>query len=79
MNHERFLSCIDACIDCATACENCASLCLQEEHATTLVDCTQLNREFAEVCYSAARLMNIGGINAEALCHVCSEIAAHRP
>ena len=76
MEHEKLLSCIDACLDCATACENCSSQCLQEQDVSKLVDCIQLNRECAEVCYAAARLMNIGGINAGALCHVCAEICA---
>jgi hypothetical protein len=76
MDQEKFQSCIDACLDCATACDNCATMCLHEEDPAMMVDCIQLDRECAEVCYATARLMRIGGVNAAAMCHVCAEICA---
>ena len=61
MSHERFQSCIDACIACAIACEHCASECLKEEDVKMMVRCIELDRECASVCRSAAELMSIGG------------------
>lgn len=39
-----------------------------------LAKCIELDRECAEACYAAARLMSIGGEYAAAFCHTCTEI-----
>src|SRR5204863_5070823 len=57
MPHERFQSCIDACVQCAEACEHCADACLHEEDVTALADCVRLDRDCAEVCWLAAAFM----------------------
>src|SRR5688500_241714 len=74
MSHERFQSCIDACIACALACEHCATECLKEEDVKMMVRCIELDRECASVCRSAAELMSIGGAHASLLCGVCADI-----
>jgi hypothetical protein len=74
MSHEKFLSCIDACLECATECDHCATECLNEKDVTMLARCIQLDRECAEACYATARLLGIGGEHAATLCHVCAEI-----
>lgn len=74
MSHEKFQSCIDACIACAIECEHCVSACLNEEDVKMLIRCIELERECASVCRSAAELMSLGGQHAASLCHVCAEI-----
>lgn len=74
MSHERFQSCIDACLECATECDHCATECLREKDVTNMVRCIELNRECAEACYAAARLMGFGGQHATAFCGACAEI-----
>ncbi|MFG0240541.1 MAG: four-helix bundle copper-binding protein, partial [Gimesia chilikensis] len=32
MTHEKYASCIEACIKCAQACEHCADSCLSEQN-----------------------------------------------
>lgn len=74
MSHEKFQSCIDACLQCATECNHCATMCLSEEDVAKMARCIQLDRECAEACYAAARLMGIGGEHAAAFCNACAEI-----
>ncbi|MBS7564368.1 four-helix bundle copper-binding protein [Mucilaginibacter sp. Bleaf8] len=44
-------------IDCALACENCASACLQEEDVKMMAGCIRLDRDCADICSQAARLL----------------------
>src|ERR1700712_286435 len=44
-------------LDCATACENCAASCLDEADVTPMAHCIELDRDCAEVCALAARLL----------------------
>jgi hypothetical protein len=74
MSHEKFQSCIDACIACAITCEHCASECLKEDDVKMMIRCIELDRECASVCRSAAELMSIGGPHASLLCSVCADI-----
>lgn len=75
MSHERFKSCIDACLACAIECDHCASECLHEKDVATMVRCIELDRECAQACYAAARLMGLGGEHATAFCNTCAEIS----
>ena len=74
MSHERFQSCIDACLACATECKHCASECLKEDDVKMLGPCIQLDMECSVACLAAAELMMIGGENAALLCGPCAEI-----
>jgi hypothetical protein len=72
--HEKFQSCIDACIACAIACEHCASECLKEGDIKMMVRCIELDRECASVCRATAELMSMNGPHATLLCHACADI-----
>lgn len=74
MSHERFQSCIDACLECATECDHCATECLREKDVSKMARCIELDRECAEACYASARLMGIGGQHAAAFCNACADI-----
>ena len=74
MSHERFQSCIDACLECATECDHCATECLHEKDIAKMARCIEIDRECAQACYAAARLMGIGGQHAAAFCNACAEI-----
>ncbi|HVD96597.1 MAG TPA: four-helix bundle copper-binding protein [Cytophagaceae bacterium] len=73
MSHEKYQSCIDACLECATLCDHCASECLKESDLPMLTRCIQLDRECAEMCFSAARIMTLGSEYAGDLCAVCAD------
>jgi hypothetical protein len=74
MSHEKYQSCIDACLECAVACTQCASECLKEEDVKMMARCILLDRECAAVCFAAAELMTIGGEFSSMLCTPCAEI-----
>jgi hypothetical protein len=74
MSHQKFQSCIDACLACAIECEHCATECLNEEDITLLALCIELDRECAHACYASARLMSMGGEHAILFCSACAEI-----
>jgi hypothetical protein len=74
MSHEKFQSCIDACVACAVECNHCATECLQENDIKMMVKCIQLDRQCAVICFAAAQLMSIGGEHASHLCAECAEI-----
>lgn len=73
MSHEKFQSCIDTCLDCATQCDHCDSECLKETDVKMLAKCIQLERECAEICFSAARMMALGSEHSGDVCNVCAE------
>ena len=74
MSHQKFKSCIDACVACAVECNHCATECLHEDDVKAFVRCIQLNRQCAVVCFAAAELMSIGGEHAEHFCNECAGI-----
>jgi hypothetical protein len=74
MSHQKFQSCIDACVACAVECNHCATECLQEKDIKIMVNCIQLDRQCAVICFAAAQLMSIGGEHASHLCEECAEI-----
>jgi hypothetical protein len=74
MIHQKFQSCIDACLACAVVCNQCATECLNEEDVAAQVECIQLDRQCVVICIAAAQLMSIGGEHATHLCAECAEI-----
>ncbi|MDZ4810064.1 MAG: four-helix bundle copper-binding protein [Bacteroidota bacterium] len=73
MSHQKFQSCIDACVSCAVVCNDCATECLQENDIKTLAKCIHLDRECAAICFAVANLMSIGGEHAAHLLEECAE------
>jgi hypothetical protein len=74
MNHHPSQSCIDAYLECVVACENWATACLSEQDVKSMKECIRLDRECAEICPTAARLMSQKGRFAARLCQLCAEV-----
>ena len=74
MSHQKFQSCIEACLACAAVCNHWATECLSEEDIAAHVECIQLDRQCVVICLAAAQLMSIGGEHATHLCAECAEI-----
>jgi hypothetical protein len=65
--------CIEACVECLVACEMCSDACLDEKDPAMLAMCIRLDRDCAEACAAALRVMSRGGPLAEALCLACAD------
>jgi hypothetical protein len=63
-----------ACIACTIACENCATECLHEQDAKMMARCIELDRDCADICALAVRLMARGSEFAARICAVCAEV-----
>lgn len=44
-------------LDCAEACETCASSCLDEIDVTPMAHCIEIDRDCADICILAAKLL----------------------
>lgn len=83
MSHEKFKTCIDACVKCANECEHCATACLNENEVTKLAKCIEIERYCADLCRMSAAFMARSSEATEhyarelcALCaHVCEDCA----
>jgi hypothetical protein len=67
-------------IDCALICEECEAACLNEENITLLARCIELDRDCADICLQASRLIKrdseIGDeylMVCEKICRMCAE------
>lgn len=67
-------------IECALTCEACENACLNEDNITLLARCIELNRDCADICLQAARLVlresEIADdylLIAEKICRLCAE------
>ena len=74
MSHEEYQSCIEACYECATECFHCENACLEEKNAKELVQCIRLNRDCADVCLLAAKIMSSGSSFANEICGLCASV-----
>lgn len=61
-------------INCALACEACASACLAEEDVAMMTRCIELNRDCADSCFQAARLVMRDSEVSDSFLAVCEEI-----
>jgi hypothetical protein len=80
MLHENHQKLIQKLIDCALSCENCATLCLKEENVSMMSCCISLDRDCADICTQAARLLKrdseIGHqylLLCEEICRMCGD------
>ena len=48
---------IQTMLDCAKACEMCDAACLDEADVTPMAHCIELDRDCAEICFLAAKLL----------------------
>jgi hypothetical protein len=68
----RYHDCIEACVACLVACEMCSDACLDEQDVKMMVQCIRLDRDCAEACATAVRVMSRGGPLAAELCKACA-------
>ena len=71
---EQNHSCIETCVECWVACEMCSDACLDEENVGQLARCIRLDRDCAEACQMAVRVMVRGGENVAEVCRMCAVI-----
>lgn len=67
-------------LDCSFACENCATACLNEENVNDMTRCISLDRDCADLCFQAVRLLirdsEIGKqflLLCEEICRLCAD------
>ncbi|MDF7813855.1 four-helix bundle copper-binding protein [Hymenobacter sp. YC55] len=65
---------LDALQACVAACEQCASACLREDDVQMMVPCITLDRDCADICALAARLLARNSPHATHLLGECAEI-----
>src|SRR5438067_10688468 len=70
-NHQAL---IQKLLDCALACEHCATACLQEEDVKMMAGCIKLDRDCADICIQAARLLQRDSDIAHQYLVLCEEI-----
>jgi hypothetical protein len=73
-SEEKYHACIEACVECWVACEMCSDACLDEENVREMVRCIRLDRDCAEACQAAVRVMVRGGENVAEVCRLCAEL-----
>jgi len=59
---------------CALSCENCATACLAEEDIAMMANCIKLDRDCADICVLAARLLQRNSDIAHQYLVLCEEI-----
>lgn len=72
MNSNQTL--IQQLLDCAITCEACATACLNEENVTGMRQCIRLDRDCADICTLAARLLQRDSAIARQYLLLCEEI-----
>lgn len=67
-------------IECALTCEECEAACLNEENITLLARCIELDRDCADICLQASRLIQRDSeisdeylMVCEKICRMCAE------
>lgn len=61
-------------IECALTCEECEAACLNEENITLLARCIELDRDCADICLHASRLVQRDSEIADEYLKVCENI-----
>lgn len=61
-------------LNCAMACERCAAACLQEDDVKDMTECIALDRDCADICFLAARLLKRDSVVARQYLLLCEEI-----
>ena len=80
MENQNHQALIQKLLNCALACEHCASSCLKEQHVAMMVRCISLDRDCADICLQAARLLQRNSeiamqylVLCEKICRLCAE------
>jgi len=75
-NNQQYYSCLEACVECLVACEVCSDACLDEDMVKEMALCIRLDRDCAEACAAAVRVMARGGPLAAHFCRLCADACA---
>ena len=62
------------CNSCAEACEYCATCDLCEQDVKTMASCVQINRDCANICWTASQFMSRDSQYSKQICNVCADI-----
>jgi len=73
-NHEALIRQL---LDCAQACESCGASCLDEQDVTPMAHCIELDRDCADLCYLAARMLTRDSEFAHELLALCEKACRH--
>ncbi len=70
-NHQALIQTL---LNCVSACEHCATACLQEEDVKMMANCIRLDRDCADICTQAVRLLQRDSNIAHQYLLLCEEI-----
>lgn len=74
MKKNEYSALIQQLLDCASACENCATACLDEEEVQPMINCIKLDRDCADICFQAAKLLQRDSVIGQQFLPICEEI-----
>ncbi len=74
MENQQHQELIRTLLECALTCENCATACLQEEDVKMMARCIALDRDCADICLQAARLLQRNSEVSKEFLQVCEKI-----
>ncbi|RYU87906.1 four-helix bundle copper-binding protein [Mucilaginibacter terrigena] len=84
-NHDH-TALIEKLLACVEACENCATACLLEDGVKPMVRCISLDRDCADICSQAAKLLERRSeiahqylLLCEEICRMCAEECEMHP
>jgi hypothetical protein len=72
-NSTTYHDCIEACVACLVACEACSDACLSEKDVAMMLSRIRLDRDCADACAAAVRVMSRGGPLSAEFCRLCAE------
>ncbi len=72
-NSAKYHDCIDARVTCLVACETCSDACLDDKDIAMTRSCMRLDRDCADACAAAIRVMSRGGPLSAELCRLYAE------
>jgi hypothetical protein len=70
-NHQAL---IQKLLNCALACEHCATACLNEHDVNAMAACIKSDRDCADICLQAARLLQRESAIAHQYLVICEEV-----
>jgi hypothetical protein len=74
MENHHHQQLIQKLLNCVLACEHCASACLKESDVQMMTQCISLDRDCADICAQAARLLQRDSVIAHQYLVLCEEI-----
>ena len=74
MENQKYQDLIQKLLACVASCENCATSCLGEDNVKMMAGCIKLDRDCADMCALAARLLQRDSEIALQFLLLCEEI-----